>query len=102
MCQPVCHVLQKAKLREEERMTMGEMRKTMPPCPICGAEAFLDHDVIDGFDFGYMAGCPTYHLDDGIHGFSEPYNPDAPRVEGYSAKDVYDKWVSYCERMNAR
>lgn len=84
-------------------MTMSEMRKTMPPCPICGSKAFLDNDIIDGFDFGYMAGCPRFHLDDGIHGIKFGikgiYDAKAPRVDGYSAKDVYDKWLEYCERM---
>jgi len=26
------------------------------------------HDVVDGFDFGWSAGCPRYCINDGIHG----------------------------------
>lgn len=25
----------------------------MPPCPKCGAKAFVSHDIVDGFDMGY-------------------------------------------------
>lgn len=41
----------------------------LKPCPICGAKAFVSHDKVDGFDFGYSVGCPRYCLADGIHGF---------------------------------
>lgn len=95
------HILRTAVQPEGEKLALTEMRKKMPPCPICGSKAFLNHDIIDGFDFGYMAGCPRFCLDDGIHGIKEIYDAKAPRVDGYSAKDVYDKWLEYCERMKA-
>ena len=41
------------------------------PCPICGAKAYIMHDVVDGFDFGWSVGCPRFKLDDGIHGIDE-------------------------------
>ena len=41
------------------------------PCPICGGKAFVMHDVVDGFEFGWSVGCPVFKLDDGIHGISE-------------------------------
>ena len=41
------------------------------PCPICGRKAFVMHDVVDGFEFGWSAGCPAFKIDDGIHGISE-------------------------------
>lgn len=41
------------------------------PCPVCGRKAFIMHDVVDGFEFGWSAGCPSFKLDDGIHGISE-------------------------------
>ena len=99
MSDPVIHVLLEAMQSQEEAMTMTEMRMTMPPCPICGRKAYLDHFIVDGFDFGYGAGCPKYCLEDGIHGISESGDPRAPKVDGYSKKDVYDKWLEYCERM---
>ena len=78
-------------------MTLAEARKNMPPCPICGRKAFISHDIVDGFDMGFMAGCPQFCLDDGIHGISDMDDPIAPRVNGHSAKDVFEKWVAYCE-----
>ena len=41
----------------------------LKPCPICGSKAFVMHDVVDGFEFGWSAGCPRFKLDDGIHDF---------------------------------
>ncbi len=43
----------------------------LPRCPICGAKAFLNRDVVDGFFMGYSVGCPRYALYDGIHGHDE-------------------------------
>ena len=100
MSEPVLHILREARQNEEENMTIDEMRKTMPPCPICGRKAYLMHFIVDGFDFGYGAGCPKYCLDDGIHGISDCDDPRAPKVDGYSAEQVYDLWLEYCERMN--
>ena len=37
-------------------------------CPICRAKAFLSHDIVDGFDFGFSVGCPRFRIGDGIHG----------------------------------
>lgn len=101
MSDPVIHVLRQAMQSEEEAMTMTEMRKKMPPCPICGRKAYLDHFIVDGFDFGYGAGCPKYCLDDGIHGISDSNDPRAPKVDGYSKEQAYKKWIEYCERMKA-
>ena len=87
-----------AKQSEEDKRTLAEMQETMPPCPICGEKAFIKHFIVDGFDMGYMAGCPVFRLDDGIHGITESFDKEAPRVEGYSAKGVYDGWIAYCKR----
>ena len=99
MSEPVLHILREARHSEEENMTMVEIRKRMPPCPICGRKAYLDHLIVDGFDFGYWAGCPKYCLEDGIHGISESHDPRAPKVDGYSKEQAYEKWLAYCERM---
>ena len=41
----------------------------LKPCPVCGAKAFLNRDVIDGvFFMGWSVGCPRYCVGDGIHG----------------------------------
>ena len=42
--------------------------KRLKACPICGARAFLSHDAVEGFDFGWSVGCPRFCLADGIHG----------------------------------
>ena len=101
MSEPVLHILREARPDKEENMTIAEMRKKMPSCPICGRKAYLKHFIVDGFDFGYGAGCPRYCLDDGIHGISECGDPRAPKVDGYSAKHAYDLWMEYCERMKS-
>ncbi len=67
----------------------------LPPCPICGAKAFLSHDVVDGFFMGYSVGCPRYALYDGIHGHDE----NTPREErlmffGFTTKEAAVKaWI---------
>lgn len=57
-------------------------------CPLCGAKAYLSHDVVDGFDFGFSAGCPRYCVSDGIHGI-ETFEEDCQR--GYSKHGFYTK-----------
>lgn len=66
--------------------------KRLKPCPICGAKAFISHDVVDGFWFGWSVGCPRFCLNDGVHGL----NADMPEDEfekkrltgfNYSAKE---------------
>ena len=93
------HILRSAVQPEDEKLTLAEMRKKMPRCPICGKKAYLDHSIVDGFDFGYDAGCPSFRLDDGVHGISEPYHPDRPHINHFSAKGAFDGWIAYCERM---
>ena len=52
--------------------TMAELK----PCPVCGAKAFLNRDVIDGLFFmGWSVGCPRYCVCDGIHGVNS-FNVD--------------------------
>ena len=95
----VLHILRKAAISEEEKVTLADLRKKMPPCPICGRKAYLDHSIVDGFDFGYDAGCPEYCLDDGIHGISDCYDPKAPHFNSWSPKLAFCQWYEYCERM---
>ena len=42
--------------------------QVIEPCPICGSKAFVMHDVVDGFEMGWSAGCPRFRHEDGIHG----------------------------------
>lgn len=99
MSEPVLHILRQAVPGKNEHLTVLEMKKRMPPCPICGRKAYLDHGIVDGFDFGWDAGCPAFCLNDGVHGISESYHPDAPHVNSYSAEKAFTAWVEYCDRM---
>lgn len=45
--------------------------KRLSPCPICGEKAFVSHDVVDGFEFGWSVGCPRACIADGVHGFND-------------------------------
>ena len=72
----------------------------LAPCPICGKKAFVMHSVVDGFDFGWDAGCPTAKLGDGVHGFEhgDELTEDFPRVSYRVSKNdaikAWNKWVS--------
>ena len=46
----------------------------LKPCPICGSKSFVQHDIVDGFDFGWSVGCPRACIADGIHGFNDSYS----------------------------
>lgn len=92
------HILRTAAEDDGEKLTLKEMRKRMPPCPICGRKAYIVHSIVDGFDFGYDAGCPEFCLDDGIHGISEPYDPEAPHINCFNAELTFKHWLEYCER----
>lgn len=60
----------------------------LKPCPVCGAKAYLSHDVVDGFDMGYSVGCPRYCIGDGIHGIEET---DGHYKRGYASHGFYSK-----------
>ena len=83
---------------KKEKKSIKELEKQMPPCPICGKKAYLEHDVVDGYDFGYSAGCPSFKLNDGVHGITESFDPKAPRSYGYSAEQAFNNWVNYCQQ----
>lgn len=56
-----------------------KLDKSLSPCPICGAKSFVSRDVVDGFEFGWSAGCPRFRIDDGIHGIDDFDAPDEVR-----------------------
>lgn len=43
----------------------------LKPCPVCGSKAFVSHDVVDGFEFGWSVGCPRACIDDPVHKLNE-------------------------------
>ena len=44
----------------------------LKPCPICGRKPFVDHDIVDGFDFGWAVGCPVACIGDKHHRLNDP------------------------------
>ena len=75
---------------------MSELKR----CPVCGSNAFLSRDVIDGvFFMGWSAGCPRYCIGDGIHGI-ETFEED--EAKGYSffgcltKEEAIEAWNRRC------
>ena len=74
------------------------------PCPLCGAKAFVSHDVVDGFEFGWSVGCPRACIADGIHGFndSESFHKARLTMFGFSNKqEAIDAWNKRCQEREA-
>lgn len=71
------------------------------PCPVCGAKAFVSHDVVDGFEFGWSVGCPRACIADGIHGFNDPESFRKARLTIHnlaSKQEAIDKWNRRCRK----
>jgi len=92
------NLLQKAK----KEHAIAEMRKLLPPCPICGKKAYLHHDIVDGFDFGWDAGCPSFCLNDGVHGITKSHDPEAPHINSWSPVLAFEGWLEYCKRKEQK
>lgn len=82
------------------KKAIDDLVEKMPPCPICGKKAYIMHIVVDGVEYGYSAGCPSYCLNDGVHGITESFDPEAPSVDGYTAEQAFYAWIDYCNRKN--
>lgn len=70
------------------------------PCPICGAKAFVSHDIVDGLEFGWSVGCPRACIADGIHGFNDPESFRKARLTmfGFGNKQkAIDAWNKRCQ-----
>lgn len=65
------------------------MKETeLKPCPVCKAKAYIHRDAPDGYFMGYSAGCPRYHINDGIHGISAV---EEHEEKGYAVHGCYTK-----------
>ena len=97
-------ILCQAASDDNRSKTMEELRKKLPPCPICGKKAYLSHDVVDRADYGYSVGCPAFRLYDGIHGLTE--QSDRNTYPSFmccnTAKEAFNKWVKYCEKYKGK
>ena len=66
----------------------------LKPCPICGSPAFVAHDVVDGFEFGWSVGCPRACIDDTVHKLGEKEFHEARLVmfNFTTKKEAIDAW----------
>ncbi len=74
--------------------------KKLKPCPLCGAKAFVSHDVVDGFSFGWSVGCPRACIADGIHGFNDPetFRQAKLTLFNFASKEAaIEAWNKRCE-----
>ena len=86
---------------EERRVTIAELKKQMPPCPICGKKATITSLSFDGYFMGFDGGCPSYRINDGVHHIQRWTDPKAPSVTGITPEIVAERWTTYCEKMKA-
>lgn len=80
---------------------LSKLAKKLKPCPICGRKAFLYHDALDGFDFGYSVGCPKAKIADGIHGLNDFGSFHAAQIviHGlFSADQAVKTWNDRCKK----
>lgn len=72
----------------------------LPRCPVCGAEAFVSRDVVDGFFMGFSAGCPRYCLFDGIHGhdFATPEEDHLTQTAFFTEEEAIAWWKERAAR----
>ena len=82
-------------------MTINELKKKMPPCPICGKRATICSLSFNGYFMGYDGGCSAFSINDGVHGVTEVFDVKAPKVNGITPEIVFDEWAKYCEKMKA-
>ena len=69
----------------------------LPPCPVCGSEAFSLHmfSSYDRADFGWECGCPRYSLFDKVH----PDKSVNLVCKGVEKVDAERAWVKLCKDL---
>ena len=96
------YITETQKVTTEDKVTIKDAKKRLLPCPICGAKAYLEKDVVDGFYFGYSVGCPRACMYDGIHGITEN-TPENKRLSIFylnSAEECVEKWNERVRNYN--
>lgn len=72
----------------------------LKPCPICGRMAFISHDIVDGFDFGWSVGCPEACIGDKFHGLNTLKKFEKAKLVMSclpSRSEAIDAWNKRCE-----
>ena len=87
------------------RLIDADAMEELKPCPRCGAKAYLSRDVVDGFYFGWSAGCPRYCHYDGIHGTTiYTAEKDCYAVRGVNSKEeaieIWNKRVEHLKELD--
>lgn len=75
--------------------------KRLSPCPICGAKAFVSHDVVDGFEFGWSVGCPRACIADGVHGLNDRESFERAMLTMFylpSKEKAIEAWNKRCRK----
>lgn len=88
-------------LRVAGKTSIEKLAKKLKPCPICGRKAFISHDFVDEFDFGYSVGCPVAKISDGIHGFNDYDSFHVAQLVFlglYSADQAVKVWNNRCKK----
>lgn len=85
-------------LRMEKAQKM-EKPEELPRCPLCGSKAFLQRDIVDGFDFGYSVGCPRACINDKTHKLGEEEFRKAQLTFFglFSKEQAIKVWKTRCE-----
>ena len=71
------------------------------PCPMCGANAFVSCDIVDGFFFGWSVGCPRAKIKDGIHGLDDYDSFQKAELTMFnlaSKEECIEKWNKRCTK----
>lgn len=71
----------------------------LKPCPFCGRKAFIDHDIVDGCDFGWSVGCPVACIGDKYHGLNDHESFYSARLIIHyltSKQDAIEAWNARC------
>jgi hypothetical protein len=66
-------------------------------CPICGANAYLMKDIVDGYYFGWSIGCTRYRLNDKLHNVKMTFNNISSEDK---AVKIWESWAKQHERNN--
>ena len=73
--------------------------KSLKPCPLCGAKAFISHDIVDGYSFGWSVGCPRACIADEIHGLNDAESFKRARIVMHciiSKEEAIKQWNKRC------